>query len=96
MRQMYPLPTKRRHVPRDWSPEDGYPDDLVNEGLYRLGEAIYQGRRRYGWTQRMLASRSGVDQPTIARLERGVLPGIGLRRLARLLGCLDVLDLRPP
>jgi predicted transcriptional regulator len=44
----------------------------------------------------MLAARSGVDQPTIARLERGTLPGISLRRLARILGCIDILDLRRP
>jgi len=92
----HPLPTERRHVPRDWTAEDGYFDDLVNEGLYQLGEAIYQGRRRHGWTQRMLAARSGVDQPTIARLERGKLPGISLRRLARILGSMDILDLQPP
>jgi hypothetical protein len=61
MSQICPLPTNRRHLPRDCSPEDGHPDDLVNEGLFRLGEAIYQGCRRYGWTQRMPAARSGVE-----------------------------------
>jgi transcriptional regulator with XRE-family HTH domain len=39
-------------------------------------------------SQRALAGRSGVDQPTISRLERGVLPGISLRRLAAIVAAL--------
>ena len=89
------LPTERPHIANDWSRHYGYPDDVVNEGLYRLGDAVYEARRRAGWTQRQLATRSGIDQPTISRLERGMLPGISLRRLAVLFVALDdLLNLR--
>ena len=89
-----PLPNERRHLPSDWSDDAGYPDELVNQGLDRIAEGVYQARRRAGWTQRQLASRCGVDQPTISRLERGVLSGISLRRLARIFGCVDVIEVR--
>ena len=89
-----PLPNERRHLPRDWSDDAGYPDELVNQGLDRIAEGIYQARRRAGWTQRQLAWRCGVDQPTISRVERGVLSGISLRRLARIFGCVDVIDVQ--
>jgi len=35
------------------------------------GQLLREARRRAGLTQRQLASRAGVTQPTIARIERG-------------------------
>lgn len=32
---------------------------------------LREARRKRGWTQEVLAARSGVDQPTISRLENG-------------------------
>jgi predicted transcriptional regulator len=36
-----------------------------------VGSAVRRARRRAGLTQRALAARSGVAQPTIARIEQG-------------------------
>lgn len=35
------------------------------------GQLVREARRRAGMTQRQLASRAGVSQPTIARIESG-------------------------
>ena len=35
------------------------------------GQLLREARRRAGLTQRQLATRAGVTQPTIARIERG-------------------------
>jgi transcriptional regulator with XRE-family HTH domain len=37
-----------------------------------IGRTIRMARRRAGLSQRALAERTGVAQPTIARIERGV------------------------
>ncbi len=49
---------------------------------------VLAARRRCGWTQRELAQRTGVAQPTIARIEKGqVDPMIGtVLRLLRACG----------
>ncbi len=36
-----------------------------------VARALSKARRRAGLTQRVLAARTGVSQPTIARIERG-------------------------
>jgi predicted transcriptional regulator len=59
------------------------------------GRMLSQARRRAGLSQRGLASRVGVPQPVIARIERGgVTPRVDT--LARLLeGCGEALQSRP-
>jgi transcriptional regulator with XRE-family HTH domain len=51
----------------------------------RIGRELSEARRRAGMTQRQLAERAGVPQPTVARIERDtVSPRVGT--LQRLLG----------
>lgn len=59
-----------------------------------VGERIYYCRTEIHMTQRQLAEKTGIDQSTIGKYERGILnPKIGtLRKIADALGC-DVADL---
>jgi DNA-binding XRE family transcriptional regulator len=82
-------PVVRVYVPYGWSPEAGWGDPRIQLGVELLGEAIRTARRRAGLSQRALAGRSGVDQPTISRLERGMLHSISLRRLAAIFAVLQ-------
>ena len=47
-------------------------------------------RHQRGWTQQELARRSGVDQPTISRIENGHTRGVGLGTIERLAQALGV------
>jgi transcriptional regulator with XRE-family HTH domain len=47
-----------------------------------LGRAVGMARRDRAWTQRELEERSGVDQTTISRIERGRIRGTELIRFA--------------
>src|SRR5579864_5674600 len=59
------------------------------------GPALRRARRRAGLTQRGLAARTGVAQPTIARIERG-LDDPRVRTLSRLLqACGETLEVSP-
>ncbi|HEY8438604.1 MAG TPA: helix-turn-helix transcriptional regulator [Candidatus Limnocylindrales bacterium] len=49
-------------------------------GLDLLGDALYAARVER-FSQRELAFRAGVSQSTISRLERGLAPGVSVRRL---------------
>ena len=78
------------HMARwDWDPDTGFREPVIDRAVRRLGRAIYLARQRRGWTQRELAERSGIDQGTISRLERGLLHDISLSKLAMLLQVLD-------
>jgi len=57
-------------------------------GLALFGQWVRDGRRQAGLSQRQLERLSGVDQTTISRLERGLMPRLGLDRLAAVCGAL--------
>jgi transcriptional regulator with XRE-family HTH domain len=62
-----------------------------------LGRSIRFLRRHRGWCQRDLASRCGVSQQTISRVEADRLEGIDVPLLRRIVSALDghlVMDLR--
>jgi len=54
------------------------------EALEMVGQAVRLARQRASMSQRVLAARAGVSQTTISRLERGVVPGMGLEQFARI------------
>jgi transcriptional regulator with XRE-family HTH domain len=53
--------------------------------LEELGHAVVWLRREHALSQRGLATRCGLSQPTISRVERGLAPGMSVRTFARLL-----------
>ncbi len=59
------------------------PDHMV-AGLRLLGLRLRQARYSRGWTQRRLEQVSGVDKPTISRLENGRLANFHITRLGAL------------
>jgi len=61
------------------------------------GSAVRAARRRAGVSQAELAARSGTSQPSIARLEKGLVSPtvITLDRIARALGTDLVIDFEP-
>ena len=66
---------------------------VARNGLARPGDATRRAREPSGRSetaggQDALPSRRGVDQSTISRLERGILPGISLPRLAAIVAAL--------
>ena len=62
-----------------------------------VGSAVRAARRRAGISQSELADLAGMSQPSIARLERGVVSPtvITLDRIARALGADLVIDFEP-
>ncbi len=62
-----------------------------------VGDAVRAARRRAGLSQVELAQRAGTSQPSIARLERGLVSPtvISLDRIARALGTELVIDFEP-
>jgi ribosome-binding protein aMBF1 (putative translation factor) len=63
-----------------------------------VGSAVRAARRKAGLSQVELAKRAGTSQPSIARLERGLVSPtvISLDRIARALGTELVIDFEPP
>jgi len=71
--------------------------DPVEMDDWRVGLIIRALRRRRGWRQSDLASRSGVSQPAISLVERGHVDTMSLRAARRILLALEIrgeLDLR--
>ncbi len=64
-------------------------------GLDLLGDALYAARVER-FSQRELAFRAGVSQSTISRLERGLAPGVSVRRLGALILVLGGITIGPP
>ena len=62
-----------------------------------VGSAVRAARRKAGLSQVELAKRAGTSQPSIARLERGLVSPtvISLDRIARALGTELVIDFEP-
>ncbi len=63
-----------------------------------VGSTVRAARRRAGLSQVELARRAGTSQPSIARLERGMVSPtvISLDRIARALGAELVIDFEGP
>jgi len=66
--------------------------------LAELGRAYLRLRIFRGWSQLDVERRSGVDQTTISRFERGDEQGLSIHRLAAMLEAMGVaeIDFRPP
>lgn len=60
----------------------------VDPALVRFGANVREARLGRGWTQEVLAERSGLSVVQISRVERGVRE-IRLRTLLRLLVALE-------
>ncbi|HEY7737269.1 MAG TPA: helix-turn-helix transcriptional regulator [Candidatus Limnocylindrales bacterium] len=58
--------------------------------LDELGAWLRRRRQDRAWSQRQLARRSSIDQPTISRLERGLRPRLRASAIARILIALGV------
>ena len=64
--------------------------------LQTIGHLIAEQRRTKGLTLTQLAARAAVGRSTLAALEAGKLPELGLERVARLCAAVDlVLEVRP-
>jgi transcriptional regulator with XRE-family HTH domain len=57
--------------------------------MAELGDILRDARGRHGVSQHALARRSGIAQPAISRIERGV-ESPSFERFARLLSCLGL------
>lgn len=65
-------------------------DAPTREALVALGSVFRELRQLRGLTQRQLASRSGLSQSSISRLETGKAPWLSAVWIARLLAGLDL------
>jgi transcriptional regulator with XRE-family HTH domain len=64
--------------------------------LRAIGHLIAERRRQKGYTLAELASKAQVGRSTLAALEAGTLPELGLGRVSRLCAAVDlVLEARP-
>lgn len=76
-----------------WTELDRHPRDPdVRQGLALMGAAVARRRQRLRMSQRELARRSGVDQSSISRFERGLQFCIRWSRFARIVVVLGGLD----
>jgi transcriptional regulator with XRE-family HTH domain len=58
--------------------------------LVLVGERIRQERERAGYSQRQLAQRSELSQPTLTRIELGTRPRVTLVEIDRIASALDI------
>jgi len=65
-------------------------DRADDDALAGLGRAVALARSRRQMSQEGLEARSGIDQTTISRFERGQAPGLRLDRVAMILAGLGV------
>jgi transcriptional regulator with XRE-family HTH domain len=65
----------------------------------RVGLIVRDLRLALGWTQRALALRSGVSQPWISTIERGLNPDVSIETIDRLLASMGaslIFDVKAP
>ena len=55
-----------------------------------IGQRIREARSLRGWSQNELASRAGVKQPTLQRIEAGLRLDPSIRTIAALAGALEM------
>jgi transcriptional regulator with XRE-family HTH domain len=65
----------------------------VHRMLIAIGDDVRCTRLAAGLSQERLAAVAGVAQSTISRIERGVAPGAGIERIARIMVALRVASL---
>jgi transcriptional regulator with XRE-family HTH domain len=87
--------------PPAWAPPAAVPAAIAARRqavLIELGRAALRLRLFLGWTQRDVEFRSGVDQTTISRFERGRQTGMSIMCLAAILEALKAgrIDVLPP
>jgi len=87
--------------PPAWAPPAAVPPAIAVRRkaiLVELGRATLRLRLFLGWTQRDVEIRSGVDQTTISRFERGRQPGMSIVCLAAILEALKTgrIEAMPP
>jgi transcriptional regulator with XRE-family HTH domain len=74
-------------------------EEPPRRALAKIGRGVLRLRLYWGWSQKELERRSGVDQTTISRLEHGIQRGLSIRKLGRILDALRVDEVtsgRPP
>jgi transcriptional regulator with XRE-family HTH domain len=70
-----------------WVPPSRYAEP--DPGVVAFGRTLLATRRQRRLSQMALERRSGVDQTTISRIERGLVPNTPVRRLVLLADGLD-------
>jgi len=65
-------------------------DVALSPDLVAFGRRVRDCRRAMGVSQQAFGARVDLDQGSVSRLERGLLPGIRLRKLAPVLILVDV------
>ena len=63
-----------------------------NELVQELGKRFMEYRKQMGFTQKMVAEKSGLSVFTISSFESGSLTGISLTSLIKLLRAIDCLE----
>jgi ribosome-binding protein aMBF1 (putative translation factor) len=94
-REPYVPPRQPFVIPRSHEgARDGgeYGPAQEDEGLRIIGRLVFEERRRAGMSQRVLERETGVDQTTISRLERGLMPGMRIARLGSILAAFAGFD----
>ena len=74
-------------------PRDEFPRDPF---LLAFGRLVHTCRVFQGLTQKSFGERVGLDQGSVSRLERGMLPGIRLRKVCPVMAEMGLVRRRPP